>query len=111
MKTLLSIKGTLTFEPADPPRTLGKYVYQRVQPGLGNVASDPSKSLQLRAHTIPTDPQTAPQLARRAVFSNAVAAWQALSEAEKNSYAPEAAKRGLPAYQFFLSRYLRNGST
>jgi hypothetical protein len=110
MKTLLSIKGTLTFEPTDPPRVLGKYVYQRVAPGLGNVTSDPTRSLQLRAHVTPTDPSTAPQLARRALFSQAVAAWQALSPSEKDTWRPEAAKRGLPAYQFFLSRHIRDNA-
>lgn len=106
----LDIKGTLTFEPSDPPRPLAKYVIQKTAAGCGNVAGDPAARLQVRAHVIPTDPQTAPQLARRATFAAAVAAWQALSSAEKQAAKIAADKSGLPAYQWFIGRYLRDHS-
>lgn len=56
----------------------------------------------------PTNPQTIPQQANRSKFSAAVTAWQILTDVEKAAYTQLAAKRGLPGYQFFLSRYLKS---
>lgn len=103
----LSIRGTLSFCPVNPPRPCGKYVYQRVRAGLGNVAGIANDDLQLRAYVIPTDPQTPAQLARRAVFADAVAGWQSLTPAQRDIWRIAGAGRNLPAYQTYVSAYLR----
>lgn len=108
MKTLpaLDARGSLNFTPTDPPRPAGRYVFQHVRAGLGNVVDDPSRTLQLRVWVLPFDPMTAPQLARREWFAYAVAAWQSMPQAEKDQWKVKGEKRRLPAYNAFLSWYL-----
>ena len=85
-----------------------KWVYQRVKKGFGNIPTRHPYDLQLRRHVIPFDPLTAPQLTRRQVFANAVAAWQALSAPERQAWTEQGRRHALPGYQFFLSNYLKN---
>ena len=55
-------------------------------------------------YTIPTNPQTEAQQANRSKFATAVAAWQALSEADKNAWRKKALGSTIPGYQFFLRK-------
>lgn len=103
----LAARGTLTFQPSDPPRPTGRYVIQRVAPGLGNVAADPERSLQIRAHVIPADPQTPRQLAARARFAAGVIAWHELPPTDRAYWYDQGPRHGLPAFNAFLSYYLR----
>ena len=103
----LDVRGSINFCPTNPTLPCGRYVYQGVLPGLGNVAGLPRKNLQLRRWVLPADPRTAPQLARRSVFFQAVAAWHALSATEKLSYRQLGESRRLPAYNKFISLYLK----
>jgi hypothetical protein len=103
----IQVRGTLTFAPDDPPRPLDRYVVQRVRAGLGNVGADPTLQTQIRRHVIPLDPQTAPQLARRALFTAAVLAWHALPPADRAYWRDRGAKHGLPGFNAFISFYLR----
>lgn len=102
----LRARGTLTFTPHDPVRPPGRYVIQTVAPGLGNVASDPARATQIRAHVIPADPRTPAQLARRAALADAVNQWQALDPATRDYWTQVGAARRLPGYNAFLSAAL-----
>jgi hypothetical protein len=99
--------GKLTFAPSDPVRPLGQYVYQRVRPGLGNVAHDRKAALQLRRHTEHQDAHTPAQLEWRERFTAAVTAWHALDPAARHAWQIEGKKKRLPGYNAFLSAALR----
>jgi hypothetical protein len=103
----LKIHGTLWFCPSSPPRPCGKYVYQGVAPGKGNIPGNPKKDTQLRRYVVPFDPRTAPQLSRRARFAAAVAAWHTLGPAEKKAWRQRGESRRLPGYQAFISAWMR----
>lgn len=53
---------------------------------------------------IPTNPQTENQQANRGKFATAVAAWQALTENQKNTWRKKALGSTIPGYQFFLRK-------
>jgi hypothetical protein len=103
----LQVLGKLTFEPDDPPRPLGTYVLQRVAPGLGNVASDPTGSLQLRAHTIGTDAKSPAQLAMRARVQAANAAWRDLDQAARDQWKARGQSRRITGYNAYVSAWLK----
>ena len=84
-KIALNPRGKITFTPTDPPGPFGTYVYQGVEPGLGNVTNDPRARLQLRRRVIPTDPKTPPQLLNRQRWSEAMTAYNALPPLEKTA--------------------------
>ncbi len=107
MKNLLITK-TLTFKPDDPTLPLGKYVFQRVRPGLGNLPDRPHLDLQLRRHVIPTDPQTIAQIARRDLFRAAVARWRAPLPGDLDRWKTTAQNRSIPVFNAALSDVLLN---
>lgn len=106
MKTL-TISGTLSFCPTNPPRPCGKYVYQRVRAGLGNVAGVPLNNLQLRAHVIPYDPMTPAQLACRQRMRDAVAGWHLLTPEQKAQWRSAANLTMISPFNAYISAYLR----
>lgn len=57
----------------------------------------------------PTNPQTAEQQAWRANFANAVAAWQNLTEEQKDVYNEKAKGKNYSGYNLFLSQFLLSG--
>jgi hypothetical protein len=107
MKNLL-ITGTLTFKPDDPLLPLGRYVFQRVTPGKGNLPERHALDLQLRRHVIPLDPKTAPQLGRRALMAAAVARWHATAPEDRQQWASAAKDRNIPLFYACVSDTLRN---
>ena len=107
MKALLITK-TLTFTPDDPPRPFGKYVFQRVKPGLGNISGRSGLDLQLRAHVIPLDPKTPAQLARRALFAAAVGRWRSPLAGDMERWEKTAQNRSIPVFNAALSDVLSN---
>ena len=110
MKIYTSIKGKLSLTPADPPRPAGRYVFQRVRAGLGNITSEPARNMQLRAHVIPIDPKTPAQLSRRSLFAQAVLAWQSATPEQKAEAATAGVDARLPAYQWFVGDYIRHAN-
>lgn len=102
------ITGTLTFKPNDPTLPLGKYVFQRVAKGQGNLPDRPTLDLQLRRHVIPLDPMTPAQLARRALMAAAVARWRARTSADLERWAPIAKNKNIPLFNACCSDTLKN---
>lgn len=67
--------------------------------------------IALRAYIVPPDPKTESQLARRAIFRDAMTAWQALTEEERKPYNKTARVRGkIYGVHIFLSEYLKSHS-
>jgi len=54
----------------------------------------------------PTNPKTEPQQAWRAIFSDGVVAWQALSEESKNGYRDLAKSLDITGFNLFMREYL-----
>ena len=104
----LLITGTLTFDPADPLKPLGKYVFQRVRPGFGNLPDRKALDLQLRRHVVPIDPKTSAQMARRALMAAAVARWHARTPADLERWKPIAHERNIPMFNACCSDTLKN---
>ena len=107
MKFLLITK-TLTFKPDDPALPFGKYVFQRVAPGKGNLPDRKALDLQLRRHVIPIDPMTPAQIARRDLFRAAVARWRAPMGDDLDRWELIAQKRSIPLFNACLSDILKN---
>ncbi len=105
----LAVRGKICFDPEQPDRPPGCYVYQRTAPGKGNIPTDPARALQLRAWVIPADPRTPSQLAQRNTMREAVAAWQAMPQPARDAWRAQGLARNLPAYNAFLSAYMRAG--
>lgn len=103
----LDITGSLQFAPTDPPRPFGKYTYQRVQRGHGNVAADPSRRLQLRLRVTGFDPMTPAQLARRAIFRAAIAEWHTLTPEQKKIWNRSNPGRKISGLNSLLSARLK----
>jgi len=55
----------------------------------------------------PTNPRTVPQQAQRAKYTAAVAAWLALSEADRIAWRSRASGKGRRGYDLFRSNYLK----
>jgi hypothetical protein len=66
------------------------------------------KSVYVRAYVRPKNPKTALQQRKRHGFGAAVAAWRALSEAEKEGYRERAAAEGRTGYNLFISAFLQS---
>lgn len=107
MKFLLITK-TLRFTPKDPPRLAGRYTYQRVAPGLGNVAANTERGLQLRRHVIPLDPKTPAQIARRALMRAAVTFWRSSTSLEKAKWERDAKNRSISIFNACVSDIMTN---
>lgn len=56
----------------------------------------------------PTDPQTSGQLARRAVFADAISTWGGLTSDTKALYDKRARVLKLSGYNLFIREYLRS---
>lgn len=107
-KTNLLITQTLNHAPTDPPRPMGKYVYQRVRPGLGNVASSPDASLQCRLHVVPLDPRTPAQLARRDHLRAAVVRWHETPVQDRGIWQALADRKNITLFNASVSDALTN---
>lgn len=103
----LDARGVIWLTPTDPPRPPGRYVYQRVRAGLGNVASDPTRRTQLRRWVRGTNPNTPAQQARRSIVRNAAAAWNLFNQAEKNYWKTQGKNRRITGYNAYISFSLK----
>ena len=90
-----------------------RYVYQRTTPQLANVRSAQHPRLQLRREPGGRKGNTPQQQGQRAAFAEAVQAWQAMTEAERNQWKQDAKRMQarMTGYHFFLSRFMREHPT
>ncbi len=67
-----------------------------------------NKKLCARSYVIPRNPDTEKQRVNRSLFAEAVKAWQALPEEEKERYNRSASRKGDPCsgYNLFISSYM-----
>lgn len=86
---------------------IGNLVYQRTAPGLGNVAGDPTRTLQVHAYVPHNTSHSPAQLACRARFRNQMAAWHALSDEQRADFNRAASSSAISGMNFFLSIRLR----
>lgn len=103
----ISLRGTITECTLTTTPSCEKVVYQKTAPGFGNLPGDGSYNYQRRKHVVPINPNTAAQQMRRSRFALAVQAWQTMSPADKTAWRDAGRNRGLPAYQTFLSAFLK----
>lgn len=102
------ITGTLTERDDANPLLRRKYVYQRTQVGHGQYALSTNRDLQRRRHVTPVDPRTELQVQRRTNFAHAILAWRATTPAQRQALTKLGHAAALPAYQFFISRFLKS---
>jgi hypothetical protein len=105
MRPAIIPRGLLTELDPDAPGGIVRVVYQRTGRGLGNVPGVPGRVLQRRAHVIPADPRTPLQLLLRARIRAATAAWQELTEPERDDWRALARSRGPTGYMLFVAAY------
>jgi len=103
MKPYFSLTGILQGVPPGTSLPNGKYVYQKTVAGLGNVAGDKSKRMQIRRWVTGTPSNTPAQIYYRLIFAFANSKWKNLSEPEKESFRLPAEKRKLNRYQYYMS--------
>lgn len=88
-------KGAYTLHSISARGQIGKTHIYFVQNGVQ----------QRKPYTVPTNPQTVDQQANRAKFANSVSAWQAESQAVKDTYNLRASRMSEPLEGFNL--YIR----
>lgn len=67
------------------------------------------RAISLRPFYWPSNPQTAPQQARRTLFQEGVSAYRALTEEELAVINEAGRRRRMTGYNYFLSKWLRLG--
>lgn len=87
-------------------------IYQRRIKGYNNKTGKPSGGnehyfVKMRSYA-PTNPRTEAQQANRAKMAAACAAWQQLTNEQKNVYNAKARKYGRVGRQYFISETLKN---
>lgn len=83
----------------DLPNTHGHFGIYQQRHTLKGV-----KTIRMKFYT-PTNPRTVPQQANRTKFANAMAAWQGLTEEEKEVYRTRAKKRSMFGWGLFIREY------
>jgi hypothetical protein len=101
----LRLAGILWVAAADPAQPPIKKVAQRVGLGLGNVPGDPARRQQIRAHVIPLDPKTPAQLARRAHFAAAMAAWASLDPSQRAAWNADARPLKISGVNLYVRKF------
>lgn len=101
----IELTGILTGMPENDIRPFGKYVYQRTRAGHGNIAGDASKRQQVRIWVRGTMRNTPAQQPYRARFALGVAAWHAMTNAQKEVYRVPGQKLGLNRFQLFMREW------
>lgn len=85
-------------------------IYQKRWTGYNNTGYRPGKKraayyVRMRMYR-PTNPQTPAQNALRTKFQQAVAAWQTMSEAERDEYKKRAVKKSRRGRNLFIQEYM-----
>lgn len=94
----VKIRGKLGHDGAPDPK--GVYGIYRVRHRWGKVIQE-----KLPFY-VPTNPQTGPQQANRQKMTDAVAAWQALTDEQQAVYNKNAIGKEMSGYNLFLQEYL-----
>jgi len=96
--TGIQIRGKIgKFGDPDPRDVLG--IYQ--------IRTRYGKQVQIKeVFYTPTNPQTEAQQAWRAIFADAVAGWQGLTQTEKDVYNQRVKYKNLSGYNLYLKEYL-----
>jgi hypothetical protein len=82
-----------------------KMVYQRVRKGLGNLEDSGGMGLQFRVQALITDKKSAAQLKSRARMAAAVAAYQVLTNGEKENLKEAALTLHMTCYNLFIKQF------
>lgn len=97
----------MTVPDTDNPGQFKKVVYQGTSPLFSNWQTGLKKPRMLRAHVIPFDPQTAPQIAQRSRLVNAAAAYVLADQTERNRAKPLADKNRWSLRIAYISLHMR----
>jgi hypothetical protein len=107
----LTIRGTLTETGVGPGGTDQKVIYQRCGAGFGNLPGNGTYNMQRRRYVIPTNTITPAVAARRQRLAAGVAAWKLTGPTERAAWTRVGAKKALPAYNAFVSAWLKAVTT
>lgn len=85
-------------------------IYQRRVTGYNQTGRLPTRErrqyfVRMRTYR-PTNPQTVPQQANRGTFADAVAAWQGMTESEREPYKRRAVRKGRRGRNLFIQEYM-----
>lgn len=103
----LDFRGTVTLPPDATHPTARKVVFQGASHQTANYWTKTGQPRKIRAHVVPLDPKTAPQLARRAHMRAGVLIWQAMTTEQKAQWRKIAEQRGITGYNAFCSHWLK----
>ena len=87
-------------------KTEGQLLSERAYGTIGNILTYQGRKGFRHTHrkSTPRNPKTAPQIADRLLFANAVAGWQALTTEQKQVYNNMSAQYGnIPGFNIFIS--------
>lgn len=82
-----------------------RFAYQSVRAGLGNVPTDPTRTLQRRRIVTPADPQTPHQRAIRNRIAEATAAWQNAAPSVRAEYRNLATTEPINPFQLWVKHW------
>lgn len=99
----LDARGSIIIPDNDSPGDYKKVVFQGTGAQFANFRTGLDKPRMVRAHVIPTDPQTPTQLAQRGSLRAAVAAWQSADQDERNRALSIAQTRKITLYMAYIS--------
>jgi hypothetical protein len=105
----LEQRGAITVWDPGFPEGRRRVIFQRTGRRFGNIPHGPSGRLQVRSYFVPSDPKAPSCVPRRARFAEGVARWRAMDAEERAEWKAYGAPRQLPAYQAFLSWWMRHG--
>lgn len=105
LTTALEINGILTCTPEGTGKPLGKYVFQRTKPGLGNTPGDKTKTRQIRRWVQGANPRTPAQMRQRARFAEGVAEWHTLAPEQRAAWKKIGRPRSLNGFQAFMRNW------
>jgi hypothetical protein len=106
----LDVKGTLQVEDPGSPGEMLKIVYQGCSPQFANYFNSQGKPRMVRTYVSVTNPGTPAQLARQEGMRQAVAAWQAATQSERETARYLADNRQITLYMAFISIWLKSYS-
>ena len=94
----------------DPKGRIGNdWVFQGCPPEFSNCRDINRPNLMIRRLVIPHDRKTPEQIAHRELFKRAVAAWKALTPAEKAEYKKRAKEeKVITGYNLFMREFLNS---
>lgn len=84
------------------------YIYQHVTPGTGNISTVDHLDTVLKRYTPPVNSNTRAQRAVRDRFREAVAAWRALSPAQRQDLDRQAAAERITGYNLWIRRWTQD---